>query len=111
MARFKFAMIAKVGDSGERAMSDESEIVRLETTLQCAAMTAFRVSKLSAQVVQYPSGSHWGAAIALSGKNIDGEGATPLEALRDLRDTLREKLARRRDAQIAAIAMLGIEES
>lgn len=87
-------------------MSDESEVVRLETTLQCAAMTAFRVSMLSAHVAQYPSGSRWGASIALSGKSIDGEGATPLEALRDLRDTLREELVRRRDAQTAAIKML-----
>lgn len=90
-------------------MSDESEIIRLETILQCAAMTAFRTDRLSAHVVQYPSGTHCGATIALAGERIDGKGTTPLEALRNLRDKLRAELVRCRDELNAAIAMLGSE--
>ncbi len=91
-------------------MSDESEIVRLETRLQCAVMTAFRVGRLSAHVVPFPSGAMHCARIGLSeASDIEGKGATLLEAVCDLRDKLRAELVRRRDEHNAAIAMLGSE--
>lgn len=92
-------------------MSDDDEIVRLETMLLKAATTL--LGKYLVTLGCYEHRFGWNAYLAARGDClVDGDNvnaATKLEALCNLRDVLRKELVRRRDEHNAAIAMLGSE--